>query len=751
MRKSLVIVESPAKIRTISRYLGEEFIVKASVGHIKDLPEKRMGVQIEKDFTPQYVVIKGKDKIIEELKKSASKSKVIYLAPDPDREGEMICWHLASELNGSGPSFYRIVFNEITKEGITCGLANPGQIDLRKVNAQQARRILDRLVGYKLSPLLNKKVRKGLSAGRVQSVAVRLICDRECEIETFVPEEYWSIEAELRKEGGTSFIAYLEKIRNEKAEIKCQDEAEAVVADLKQAEFKVKRIVLQEKKKLPAPPFITSTLQQEAAKRFKFGVRKTMRVAQELYEGIDLGDEGPTGLITYMRTDSTRVAAEAQRRAREYIGREYGDDYFPPKPPTYKSKPGAQEAHEAIRPTYCENAPDEIKRYLSKDQYLLYRLIWSRFLASQMSPAKIKMTRVEIEAKEYLFRATGSEVLFPGFMVLYIVEDEKKEKEGLLPPLAEGERLSLLNLTSNQHFTQPPPRYNEASLVKTLEEKGIGRPSTYASIIETITSRDYVRREGGRFYPTELGRLVNDLLVKNFPRVLDLGFTAQMEEGLDEIEDGKRDWVGLLTEFWTEFEVTLKKAQREMRDVKKEREVVTDELCGLCKGKMIIRINRYGNRFLGCENFPECRSTKPLEEEREELDQICELCGAKMVVRRGRYGRFLSCSRYPECKFTKPFTLEIACPIEGCQGELVARRSKKGRTFYGCSRYPECKFATWYQPVDRCPECGGLLVKRKSKGEETACCLNSGCKYKYSIASHDHQSEVNLGTHGISC
>ncbi|MEW5766955.1 MAG: type I DNA topoisomerase [bacterium] len=730
--KSLVIVESPAKAKTINRYLGNEFLVKASVGHIKDLPENKIGVDIENKFTPQYVIIKGKGKVINELKTAAQTSKAIYLAPDPDREGEAICWHLADELNGARTSIYRVIFNEITREGIAAGMANPGQIDLNKVNAQQARRILDRLVGYKLSPLLNKKVRKGLSAGRVQSVAVRLICEREREIEAFVPEEYWSIEAELKKEGGPSFTAKLEKIKGKKADLKCEEDAKAVVAELGQAEFKVTKVEHKEKSRKPAPPFITSTLQQEASKKLNFGVKKTMQIAQQLYEGIELGDEGPTGLITYMRTDSTRVAAEAQAAARGYIKGRYGADYIPDKIPVYQSKRGAQEAHEAIRPTYCERIPDEIKKYLEKDQYLLYQLIWSRFLASQMSPAQVKTTSVDIEAKDCLFRATGSEILFPGFMTLYVVEDEKKEEGiGVLPPLAKGDILILLKLTPNQHFTQPPPRYNEASLVKTLEEKGIGRPSTYAAIIGVITARDYVKREGGRFYPTELGMLVNDLLVENFPRVLDFGFTADMEDNLDKIEEGKTEWVNVLSDFWDDFEQTLKKAQGEMRNVKKEQEVVTDQVCELCGGKMIVKTSRWGSKFLGCENFPKCRSTKPLEEEAEETNEVCELCGAKMVVKRGRYGLFLSCSRYPECKSTKPITLGVPCPVKGCGGELVARRSKKGRTFYGCSRYPDCSFVTWYEPTsEKCPNCNGLLVKKKKKTGDTLSCISEECKYE---------------------
>lgn len=737
MAKSLVIVESPAKARTIKRYLGNEFMVKASIGHVKDLPKNKMGVDIENEFTPDYVVIKDKDKIIKDLKKAAGGSKAIYLAPDPDREGEAICWHLANELNGSSKSIYRVIFNEITREGIVEGMAHPGQIDLDRVNAQQARRILDRLVGYKLSPLLNKKVRKGLSAGRVQSVAVRLICEREREIEKFIPQEYWSIEAELKKGDEPSFSAKLEKIKGKKVDIKTEEAAAAIVADLGQAEFKVARVLHQKKKRTAPAPFITSTLQQEASKKLKFGVKKTMWIAQQLYEGIELGDEGPTGLITYMRTDSVRVSSLAQEMAREYIKDHYGADYLPSAPPTYKSKRGAQEAHEAIRPTYCQKEPEGIKEHLTKDQYHLYRLIWLRFLASQMNPAQIKTTRVDVEAKDYLLRANGSEVLFPGFMVLY-PEDEKNQDQPttLFPPLTEGDLLALLKLIPGQHFTQPLPRYNEASLVKTLEEKGIGRPSTYAPIIGIITGRDYVKHEGGRFYPTELGLLINDLLVENFPHILDFDFTANMEDNLDRIEEGKAEWVDILSDFWGDFETTLKKAEIEMRNVKKEQEVVTEKTCELCGGKMIIKTSRYGTKFLGCENFPRCRSAKPLEEETQETDEVCEQCGARMVTRSGRYGQFLSCSRYPKCKSTKPITLGIPCPAEDCKGELVARRSKKGRTFYGCSQYPECNFATWHEPLNReCPDCGYVLVKKKIREKETISCLNSGCKYKEEVES----------------
>lgn len=681
--KSLVIVESPGKARTITRFLGKDFYVASSFGHIKDLPQKRMGVDIKNNFKPVYVTLKGKRKIINRLKELSRNSKDIYLATDPDREGEAISWHLSNELNGVGRPIHRVIFEEITRDGVDFGMAHPKEIDINKVNAQQARRILDRLVGYKLSPLLAKKVRKGLSAGRVQSVAVRLICEREEEIRRFTPTEYWTIDVKLRTKGGKELIARLDKVDGEKIKIGTKDEAEKILLELEGASFRITKISHVEKRRTPPPPFITSTLQQEAFKRLRFSVKKTMQIAQGLYEGVDLGEEGPSGLITYMRTDSVRISQSAVKWARDYIRGRYGEEFLPLNPPLYKSKEGAQEAHEAIRPTNSVNEPDKIGEFLTKDQMLLYSLIWSRFLASQMKPAKMKTTTIEIEAKGYLFKATGSILLFPGFMAVYNLE-EKEDDTQIPQDLEEGDDLVLIELLPSQHFTQPPSRYNEATLVKALEDRGIGRPSTYASILEIIKDRNYVRQEKRFFFPTQLGMIVNGLLVENFPKILDVGFTAQLETRLDEIERGGIGWIDVLDEFWRDFEKTLNIAMVKMRDVKKEEETITEERCELCGGRMVTKTSRYGTRFLGCENFPGCH-------------------------------------------FTRSIPLAIPCPLPGCNGEIIQRITRKGKVFYGCNMYPECRFATWNEPVNkRCPDCGEILIKRS---EDILGCLNPGCTY----------------------
>ncbi len=717
MDHSLFIVESPAKAKTIKRFLGKGYEVKASLGHIRDLPQKELGVDVQNDFSPKYVVIKGKERTLRELKRAAKDRKRIYLALDPDREGEAIAWHVSQELKAPAANLYRVRFNEITKRAIKEAVENPQQIDMRLVNAQQARRILDRLVGYKVSPFLWTTIYRGLSAGRVQSVALRLICDREREIEEFKPQEYWSITALLLSRDGSPFKAKLHKINSKDFKISNKVKADQILDDLKGREFAVTKVTINERKRNPYPPFITSTLQQEASKRLRFSTKKTMMLAQQLYEGVDLGQEGRTGLITYMRTDSTRIAQEALKEARTWVGKKFGGDYLPVKPWKYKSRKSAQEAHECIRATSPGKEPDLIKEYLSPDQFRLYSLIWSRFLACQMSSAIYLSTAVDIEAGPYLFRATGSTLKFPGFLKVYPLPEE----ETILPSLTEGEVLKIKEIIPQQHFTKPPPRYTEASLVKELEEKGIGRPSTYAQIITTILTRGYVKFEERKFFPTELGRTVKDILVENFPSLFDVGFTAQMEENLDRIESGKDEWVGVLKDFYGPFQKMVKEAEERRTQLKRGLTQETDIVCEKCGGKMVIKWGRNG-RFLACSGYPQCTNTKPLPE--DETEERCELCGAKLVVRSGRYGKFLACSNYPQCKFTKPLSTGVRCPRSGCDGYLVARRSKKGRTFYGCSRYPKCDFTSWDKPVVKsCPHCGApYLLEKRRKAESYLYC-----------------------------
>jgi len=763
MAKSLVIVESPAKAKTINKYLGANFTVKASVGHIKDLPEKKLGVDIEHDFEPEYVVIDGKAKVIDDLKAAAKQADSIYLAPDPDREGEAISWHIAEELKnarGMTKNIYRVMFNEITKKGITDAMQHPGQIDTNRVDAQQARRILDRLVGYKISPILWKKVQKGLSAGRVQSVALRIICEREKEIAAFVTEEYWSITARLAAKKPPIFDAKLLKIGKKKAEIANQEQALAIVADVKNAQFIVDSITKKETKRNPVAPFTTSTLQQEAARKLRFSSKKTMSVAQKLYEGIDLGKEGPVGLITYMRTDSTRISDEAVNEARQYIGEKFGGDYLPSKPHLYKTQKSAQEAHEAIRPTSVYREPDAIKSFLTNEEFRLYELIWKRLLASQMQAAIMDVTTIDVAAGNYLFRATGSVMKFAGFMKLYIEgadpqndqeqeQDQAKEQDVLLPPVEKGDVLDLKELLPKQHFTQPPSRYTEASLVKELEKQGIGRPSTYASIISTIVDRQYVALENRKIKPSELGMLITDLLVENFPKILDVGFTANLEEQLDKIEEGELNWVKSLSAFYQSFEQELERAAKEMRNVKQEREEITDEICEKCGKPMKIKYGRFG-KFLACSGFPKCKNTKQLDEapaaapesvsedgqpqaETPQIEETCPNCGKPMVLKRGRFGSFLACSGYPECKTTQKIakgkngeTVVKAAPrvteekCEKCGANLLERQGRNG-AFLACSNYPKCRFT---RPVGgssgtgvKCTEegCSGEFTQRKGR------------------------------------
>ncbi|MGQ9455099.1 MAG: type I DNA topoisomerase [Armatimonadota bacterium] len=709
MSRSLIIVESPAKTKTLKNFLGPEFDVRASMGHVRDLPKSSLGVDIRDNFRPRYVIIPERKGVIEELKKAAEKADAVYLASDPDREGEAIAWHLCEMLGLRDAR--RVRFNEITRSAVIEGLKNSDTINLNLVNAQQARRVLDRLVGYRLSPLLWRKVKSNLSAGRVQSVAVRLICDREREIQAFVPEEYWTITATLTSPANNQpFEAKLVQRDGEKIKISNADEAESILKALEGAEYVVKSIKNTQKRRNPAPPFITSTMQQEASRKLGFSAKRTMTVAQQLYEGVELGPEGAVGLITYMRTDSTRVSAEALAEVRQYIEQEFGSDYLPPTP-RQVSRKGAQDAHEAIRPTSVWRHPDHVKQYLTSDQYRLYKLIWQRFVASQMSPAVFDVSSVDISAREFIFRATGSIVRFQGFMRLYTegkddtsaVADEEMPP---LPELQEGEVLRLIQLLPEQHFTEPPPRYTEATLVKALEEKGIGRPSTYAQIISTIRERKYVELIDKRFRPTQLGFIVTDQLVRYFPDIMDVEFTAGVESKLDKVEEGSLDWVALLREFYEPFERDVQAALENMEKI-----------------------------------------TIPPRE----TDQICPNCGRKMVVRESRFGEFLGCSGYPECKTRMPLhkALGVKCPVCG-EGDIVERRSRANHIFYGCSRFPDCKFVTWYKPVSgqHCPKCGWLLGERRSKRNWVVGyhCINPECDYEARASRGEYIPEMEAAS-----
>ncbi|HLE20906.1 MAG TPA: type I DNA topoisomerase [Vicinamibacteria bacterium] len=809
MAKSLVIVESPAKAKTINKFLGRDYLVKASMGHVRDLPKSKLGVDVEKGFNPMYVVIPQRKKVLTELKQAAKKVKDIYLAPDPDREGEAICFHLAEELKTSKNKIHRVMFNEITKKAIQDAFKNPGIIDQKKVDAQQARRVLDRLVGYQLSPLLWEKVRRGLSAGRVQSVALRLICDREREIRAFQSEEYWSVHAELLGQQPPSFTAKLAKIDGKAVDLKNEESARAVTTELEKLEFTVAEITAKERKRHPVPPFITAKLQQEAARKLGFTAKRTMMVAQRLYEGIELGEEGPIGLITYMRTDSTRVANEALDEVRQYLGERFGQEMVPAKPNIYRSKKGAQDAHEAIRPTSSMRDPDAISNHLDKDEYKLYKLIWTRFVASQMPPAVFDETVVDIKAGRYDLRARGSVLKFPGFLSLYEEgKDEESAKKdpdaddatpsettGKLPQLEDGERLSLQSVKPEQHFTQPPPRFTEASLVKELEEKGIGRPSTYAQILSVLQSRDYVQKQERKFVPTELGLLVTDLLTENFADIMEVEYTARMEELLDEIEEGRANYMTTIDDFYKKFRKDLDQAQANMTNVKAQ-EIPTEEVCDKCGSKMVIKWGRFGH-FLACSAYPECRNTREVQNysvdgsaDPDSFEgETCEKCGKAMVLKKGRYGQFLACSAYPDCrntrrilrgkdgsvatkpdvpleekcprcenhlvikhgrfgeftacsnypncKYIKQKEVGVGCPREGCGGQIVERRSRRGKLFYGCGNYPDCDFTLWYKPVpEPCPECGTpLLIEKTSKRDGPyLTCYKEDCKFKRTTA-----------------
>ena len=832
MGKSLVIVESPAKAKTINKFLGRNFTVKASMGHVRDLPKRHLGVDEKNDFKPTYEILQGRKKVIEDLKKAAQTADKVFLAPDPDREGEAISWHLAEILKKTNKHLFRVMFNEITKRAVQHGMDHPLKIDAHRVDAQQARRILDRLVGYKISPLLWEKVRRGLSAGRVQSVALRMVVEREREIQAFKAEEYWTLAAMLEGAAPPPFEARLIKISDKKADLTNKDETDAVVTSLDKAVFVVQSVESKEKKKNPVPPFITSKLQQDASRKLGFTVRKTMTLAQRLYEGMDLGDLGTVGLITYMRTDSTRIAPEALQEVRDYIGKMHGAEFLPDEPRVYRTGKMAQEAHEAIRPTSMELAPEQVKAHLQKDEFQLYSLIWNRFVASQMKSAVFDVTTADIKAAKCLFRATGSTLKFAGWLAIYqeVIDRERAERERaekerrdpgaaadedetarLLPPLEVGMKLALKKLDPRQHFTQPPPRFTEASLVKELEENGIGRPSTYATILSTLQNREYVEKLEGKFVPSELGLTVTDLLVGHFGTIVDVKYTARMEEELDEIEEGRLDWVDALKGFNKQFTKDLKAATKNMENIKTKEEP-TDRVCEKCGKPMVIKWGRYG-RFLACTGYPECkntqelaslvkngaeaggqpgatvsaepavipedhgkcekcgsamvlrrgrfgpflacsaypncRNTKKIALDKEGritvtkkpdrlLDQPCPQCGKPLAVKDGRYGEFTACSAYPECKYIKLKEVGLECPREKCGGQVVERRSRRGRTFFGCSNYPKCDFVTWYRPVaESCPSCGKPYVLEKTTKREgtTRFCDGEGCGYKKAVNS----------------
>ncbi|MBI4667432.1 MAG: type I DNA topoisomerase [Nitrospinae bacterium] len=747
MAKGLLVVESPAKAATLKRYLGKDFNVMASMGHIKNLPKSKLGVDIVNGYKPEFVTIKGKASVLKDLKSAAKSAEIIYLAPDPDREGEAIAAHLAEEISGKGKKIYRVLFNEITKKAVTEAIKNVGEINLNKVNAQMARRILDRLMGYKLSPLLWEKVRKGLSAGRVQSVAMRILVEREKEVRAFVPQEYWTIDGVVEGSSPPPFEVKLAQFKGEKIEIGSGEDAAKIGAAIRAAELVIKKIEKKERKRNPYAPFITSTLQQEASRKLRYNARRTMSVAQRLYEGLDVGEEGPVGLITYMRTDSTRVSAEAITDVRGFIEKEFGGQYMPASPNVYKTGKSAQDAHEAIRPTSVERTPEKMKKHLSKEDLAIYELIWKRFVASQMAQAVFDVTSVDITAGEYTMRATGSIMKFAGFLKVYEETKENADESAddsdkrLPADLAEGQRLKLAELKENQHFTQPPPRYTEASLIRELEERGIGRPSTYAGIVGVIQEREYCQAEDRKLIPSELGILVTDLLVENFPDIINVEFTAQMENELDQVEDGQKNWTLALDDFYKPFEADLNKAREQMRNVKAEAEV-TEFVCDNCGKPMVIKFGRFG-KFLACSGYPECKTTKkldasgiPMEKKEappdEPTDLKCEKCGSPMVIKTGRFGRYMACSRYPECKTTKQIGIGIKCPKPDCGGELTRKRTKTGKTFYGCDNYPKCDFATWDEPVaEACPDCKHpFLVKKSLKSGVFLKCPNKECGYK---------------------
>lgn len=761
MGKSLVIVESPAKAKTVNHYLGADYIVKASMGHVRDLPKKTLGVDVEADFAPTYQVIPEKKKVVAELRKAAKSSDRVILAADPDREGEAISWHLSQLIAEDNPNIVRAVFHEITQEGVQEAFNHLGGLDENMIQAQQTRRILDRLVGYRISPILWKKIGKGLSAGRVQSVALRLICEREKEIKAFVAEEYWTIAAQLEAESPPPFRAALAKIDGKKAKIQNGVQAQAVVSACEKGPFVLDGIQVQEKRRHPGPPYITSTLQQDAFRILRFPVKKTMFIAQKLYEGLEIGDLGQTGLITYMRTDSVRISDQARGMAKKYIEQTYSPAYVPAKPHLFKNPKKAQDAHEAIRPARFDLPPDRVKPFLKKEEYDLYRMIWNRFLASQMASAVIEETEFDIGVKGqptvpqtpaagtgenlesvvdahgrvYGFKAKGEVVKFDGFLAVYPNGNAEKE---LLPKAREGEVLKLLGLESKQKFTEPPPRFTEGTLVKELESRGIGRPSTYAPIIATLQDRTYVTKDKGKFIPTELGMYVTDFLVKYFAELMDYTFTAHMEEELDQIGDGEQKWVDSLREYYALLEKDLKNVQGE--EGVKRTGIPIEEKCPKCGSQLVIKDGRFG-RFKACSGYPACKFRESLtKRESKPLDEACPKCGSQLVQKFGKFGPFVACSNYPKCKYIKKENAEtgIDCPVPGCGGKILRRKTRRGKIFYGCSHYPKCTFATWDEPVNRpCPACGQkfLLKKHVMRGDPYLHCWNEKCAFKETVAA----------------
>src|SRR6267378_3137490 len=815
LSKGLVIVESPAKAKTIQKYLGKGFTVEASLGHVKDLPKSTLGVDTDNEFDTEYIVIPGKEKVLIKLKKLAESADHIYLAPDPDREGEAIAAHLADELGTNGDKkkkktkkekqekglrIQRVTFNEITQRAVREAFEHPRQIDQNLVDAQQARRVLDRLVGYQVSPLLWDKVRRGLSAGRVQTVALRLIVEREREIKAFEKKEYWTIDANLAAAKPPAFDARFLGKGEEKIEVTNGEQAEQIRLALEKADWVVRSAEKKERRRNATPPFTTSKLQQDSSRKLRFSVKRTMMIAQRLYEGVELGDEGLVGLITYMRTDSTRVSTEAITEVREYITSEYGANYLPASPNTYKEKKEAQAAHEAIRPTSAVRHPDQVKQYLQEDEFKVYKLIWQRFVASQMNPAVFDQTSVDINAKSgsdvFWFRVTGSVMKFDGFLKVYEESKDSKDEEDeelkhKLPPLEAGQKLTLKSLLPEQHFTEPPPRFNEASLVKELEERGIGRPSTYATILSTIQERMYAQKVGGKFTPTEIGLVVTDLLVENFKDIFDFQYTARLEEELDEIEEGKQTGNDALTEFYQKFSKDLRYAEKHMENIKRM-EKPTDEKCELCGAPLVIKWGKHGSfyacstydkenpdtckftkenpinlpdldtaevqettqeeycencgrvmvlkrgrfgQFMACTGYPDCKTTRRLDQGKRvpdiPLDELCPKCGRNMMIRHGRYGEFTTCSGYPECKYVKQNFIGVKCPL--CkEGELVEKRARKGNTFYGCGNYPKCKFTSANKPLpEKCPSCGNeYLVEKTLKAGPVVACPNKECDYE---------------------
>jgi DNA topoisomerase-1 len=815
LSKGLVIVESPAKAKTIQKYLGKGFTVEASLGHVKDLPKSTLGVDVDNDFETEYIIIPGKEKVLARLKKLALSADSIYLAPDPDREGEAIAWHLAEELGDGAKTkkkkkkddqperIRRVTFNEITKRAVQEAFEHPRNIDRNLVNAQQARRVLDRLVGYQVSPLLWDKVRRGLSAGRVQTVALRLIVEREREIKAYQKQEYWTIDAHLAGPKPPAFDARFVGKGEEKVEVNNGEDAEKIRSALEKADWLVRIVDRKERRRNATPPFTTSKLQQDSSRKLRFSVKRTMMIAQRLYEGVELGEEGSVGLITYMRTDSTRVSNEALAEVREYIKSQYGNEYLPEAPNFYKEKKAVQAAHEAIRPTSAMRHPDLIKQYLKEDEYKVYKLIWQRFVASQIMPAVFDQTTVDIDAKSgaetFWFRVTGSVLKFDGFLKVYDESKEGKDEEEeelkhKLPPLEPGQKLTLKALKPEQHFTEPPPRYNEASLVKELEERGIGRPSTYSAILSTIQERQYVQKLGGKFSPTEIGLVVTDLLVENFRDIFDVQYTARLEEELDEIEEGKETWTNALGEFYKRFAKDLRYAEKHMENVKRM-EKPTDEKCERCGSPLVIKWGKHGSfyacssydkenpesctftkenpinlpdldsadlqettqeeycencgrvmvlkrgrfgQFMACTGYPDCKTTRRLDQGKKvpdiPLDEVCPKCGRNMMIRHGRYGEFTACSGYPDCKYVKQNFIGVKCPL--CkEGDLVEKKARKGNTFYGCGNYPKCKFTSAHKPMtEKCPSCGNeYLVEKTLKSGPVIACPNKECDYERSI------------------